>query len=150
MLDRAAITADARRLVKPRGRILLPREHAVASRFAVGVRPLGAGRELLLLAGPANQSAVSIGYLAGCLSGCLSLPEAPGERCSKPKCVRAIGDEPKRSLPSAGSGRLPRVYPGTDECRPLTRPLRSWPGSGACRRRSRGAWRCDRPAVAAE
>jgi hypothetical protein len=78
-LDRIAIPA-AYRLVKPSGRVLLPlpqKEHASASRFGAlaGLQPATSQGEQVFIVGTANHSTVSIGYLAGCLSGCLSLPE---------------------------------------------------------------------------
>jgi len=78
-LDRAAISV-AYRLVKPNGRILLPTsqaERSGVSRFGVstGLHPALGWTERVFIAGPADRSTESIGYLAGCLSGCVSLPE---------------------------------------------------------------------------
>jgi hypothetical protein len=77
-LDRAAISA-AYRLIKPSGRILLPRplnQHPSALRFSFSTSPPPAlfRSEQVFIAGPADRSAVSIGYMAGCLSSCVSLP----------------------------------------------------------------------------
>jgi hypothetical protein len=67
-LDRTAISV-AYRLVKSNGRILLPladEMHSTAGRFG-----LAAGLHPALF----RSQPVSIGYLAGCLSGCVSMPD---------------------------------------------------------------------------
>jgi hypothetical protein len=67
-LDRAAISV-AYRLVKPNGRILLP----LADEMHSGEERFGAAAGLHSVLFRSQQ--VSIGYLAGCLSGCVSMPD---------------------------------------------------------------------------
>ena len=79
VLDRSAIAA-AHQMVKPNGRILLAfahEEHSHRSRFgfAAGHHSTLFRSEQVFVAGSADPSSLSIGYLAGCLGSCVSLPE---------------------------------------------------------------------------
>ena len=89
VLDQAA-SSVAYRLVKPSGRILLPYSetmYPIASRFAAGT-----GWQSFL-----QSQQASIGYLAGCLSGCTSLPEQAWhvalDNCLRPRDRRSAAKE---------------------------------------------------------